>query len=58
MKTRLRKTERKICDPGAETAVIPIVSARLFDSTDLTIEADMLDRLMGAELAALFRNDR
>ncbi len=44
---------------GLNNPVAPLVSACLIDSTDrLAIEADMLERLMGGELAALFRNDR
>ena len=44
---------------GANNPIAPLVSARLIDSTDcLAIEADMLERLMGAELEALFRNNR
>lgn len=35
----------------------PLDTMRLFDSTDVeTAEVEMLDRLLGTELAALFRN--
>lgn len=44
---------------GVDHPIIPIVSASLFDSTDLMVmEAEMLDRIMGAELATLFRTGR
>lgn len=44
---------------GVNNPVAALVSVRLIDTNErLAMEADMLERLMGTELAALFRNDR